>query len=174
MSARENARSGLVSDLVESCGLNEMYEDDVLAFLAKYDAQHRTQVLGEGADNLQADVREWQTEQRWRDGNGDSRGPGVGHAITRLRRMADVAEQGEKATPAGEAAPHVTVSHYIETRFPAGSNVWTRLGVRFSWRSRDKANEKLAAIRERLPHAEHRLMTRTTVVTEAPTEGDDR
>jgi len=89
----------------------------------------------------------------------------------RLRRMANAADQGEKDTRKGESTPPV-VSYYIQSRLP-GSDDWERIGVRFSWTSREKADEKLAAIRERLPHATHRLITRTTVVTDAPTETGD-
>jgi len=91
--------------------------------------------------------------------------------VDELRLMAAAAAQGENDTRKGESAPPV-VSYYIASRLP-GSDTWERIGVRFSWQSREKADEKLAAIRERLPHATHRLITRTTVVTDAPTETGD-
>lgn len=64
---------------------------------------------------------------------------------------------------------NITVAYFIESR-PAGTEgSWEQTGLRYSWQSRAKADEKLADARERLPKREHRMVTRTTTVTEEPT-----
>jgi hypothetical protein len=61
-----------------------------------------------------------------------------------------------------------SVSFFIQSR-PAPSQPWQRAsGVACSWESRDTALEQLATRRERQPNWEHRLMRRTTTVTEQP------
>lgn len=66
-------------------------------------------------------------------------------------------------------APKSAVAYFIQSR-PAPNQPWQRAaGVGFSWESKAKALEKLAARREMQPSWEHRLMERITTVTEQPT-----
>ncbi|MFJ8054924.1 hypothetical protein [Streptomyces sp. NPDC096142] len=70
--------------------------------------------------------------------------------------------------------PETTVSYYIQSR-PAPSQPWQRAaGVQFSWASKPQALGKLAARREMQPNWEHRLMVRTTTVTEKPLDDPER
>lgn len=63
-----------------------------------------------------------------------------------------------------------SVSFFIQSR-PAPSQPWQQAsGVPFSWESRPVALAKLADRRERQPGWEHRLMERTTTVTEQPAQ----
>jgi hypothetical protein len=60
----------------------------------------------------------------------------------------------------------VEVAYFIQSR-PAPSQPWQAAkGVHPSWQSKDAAMDRLAARRERQPNWEHRLMERTTTVTE--------
>lgn len=59
------------------------------------------------------------------------------------------------------------VSYFIQSR-PAPSRPWEQHGLQSSWESKTKANERLTARREMQPTWEHRLMERTTTVTEQP------
>jgi len=60
------------------------------------------------------------------------------------------------------------ISFFIQSR-PAPSQPWQYpTGVRFTWADEATALEKLAARREVQPNWEHRLMKRTTTVTEEP------
>jgi hypothetical protein len=62
----------------------------------------------------------------------------------------------------------VSVSYFIQSR-PAASQPWQRAsGVVGIWESWDAALEGLAARRRMQPSWEHRLMRRTTTVTEEP------
>lgn len=66
--------------------------------------------------------------------------------------------------------PTTTTSYFIESR-PAGTDEpWRQTGLQFSWQDPSKSDEKLAWARRQQPEREHRLVTRTTVVTEQPTE----
>ncbi|MBZ6085883.1 hypothetical protein KVH15_33410 [Streptomyces olivaceus] len=56
-------------------------------------------------------------------------------------------------------------SYFIQSR-PTPDEPWAQLGVRWSWQSKTKALEKLAARREMQPAFEHRLMERVTTVVE--------
>ncbi|MET7321482.1 hypothetical protein [Streptomyces sp. NPDC005549] len=58
-----------------------------------------------------------------------------------------------------------TTSYFIQSR-PDPDQPWAQLGVRWSWQSKTKALEKLAARREMQPSLEHRLMERLTTVVE--------
>lgn len=60
-----------------------------------------------------------------------------------------------------------TASYFIQSR-PAPGRPWEQSGLRFSWESKAKALEKLAARREMQPTWEHRLMERITTITERP------
>ncbi|MFF7631391.1 hypothetical protein [Streptomyces cyaneofuscatus] len=59
--------------------------DDSRALLDAF----RAEVLAEAADLLDAKVDALRAEPRWREGKGDSRGPGLLSAVTELRRLAD-------------------------------------------------------------------------------------
>ncbi|BDH04875.1 hypothetical protein [Streptomyces seoulensis] len=60
------------------------------------------------------------------------------------------------------------ISYFIESR-PHRNAPWQRAtGVAASWESGAKARARLAARREMQPNWEHRLMERTTTVTERP------
>lgn len=65
-------------------------------------------------------------------------------------------------------ATETTTSYFIQSR-PTPDAPWQQHGLRFSWRCKAKALEKLAGRREMAPDWEHRLMTRTTTVVEEPT-----
>lgn len=59
------------------------------ALVAELEAQpSRSEVLNKAADRLDAKVDELRAEPRWREGNGDTRGPGLLSSVTELRRMA--------------------------------------------------------------------------------------
>ncbi|MFD4788274.1 hypothetical protein ACFWN1_14685 [Streptomyces sp. NPDC058459] len=61
-----------------------------------------------------------------------------------------------------------SVTYFLQSR-PAPSQPWQRpSGITVSWESKAKALERLAARREMQPNWEHRLMQRTTKVTEEP------
>ena len=62
-----------------------------------------------------------------------------------------------------------TIIYFLESRPADSDGPWERPGLRFSWQSLTKAEEKLATAREMRPAREHRLVTRTTTVTEEPT-----
>ncbi|MER7046722.1 hypothetical protein [Streptomyces jumonjinensis] len=59
----------------------------------------RAEVLQEAANALDAKVRAIRAADRFEDGWGDTRGPGLMAAITELRRMADETAALEKDTP---------------------------------------------------------------------------
>ncbi|RPK56173.1 hypothetical protein EES43_24335 [Streptomyces sp. ADI96-02] len=85
-------------------------------------------------------------------------------AVTSLRRLA-----GEAA--AGAHHPTTTRSYRLEHRHPEEST-WRPntpgIGANWSWRSREKADQRLAEAQDRWPDFEHRLIETTTTVTEAP------
>lgn len=60
-----------------------------------------------------------------------------------------------------------TTSYFIQSRLTP-DEPWAQHGVRWSWQSKPKALEKLAARREMKPDWEHRLMERLTTVVERP------
>ncbi|MFI8351260.1 hypothetical protein [Streptomyces sp. NPDC085596] len=60
------------------------------------------------------------------------------------------------------------VSYFVQSR-PTPSQPWQQHGLRYSWESKRQALGKLAWRREQQPSWEHRLMERTTTVTERPT-----
>ena len=60
------------------------------------------------------------------------------------------------------------ISYFIQSR-PAPSQPWQRAtGVQATWESKATALERLAARRAMQPNWEHRLMERSTTVTEQP------
>ncbi|MCT9092902.1 hypothetical protein N4G70_29115 [Streptomyces sp. ASQP_92] len=62
----------------------------------------------------------------------------------------------------------VSISYFIQSR-PAPSQPWQQAsGAVWSWGSRATALDKLAVRRRMQPSWEHRLMRRTTTVTEQP------
>jgi hypothetical protein len=68
----------------------------------------------------------------------------------------------------------VAVSYFIQSR-PAPSQPWQQAsGIPFSWESRPVALAKLADRRDRQPGWEHRLIERTTTVTEQPADEAQR
>ncbi|MFF3697399.1 hypothetical protein [Streptomyces sp. NPDC002221] len=77
----------------------------------------------------------------------------------------------------GKELPHIRTAHdssaqstsyFIQSR-PAPGEPWQQAsGVPFSWESRDTALDRLADRRRMQPSWEHRLMRRTTTVTEQP------
>ncbi|AQS70873.1 hypothetical protein [Streptomyces pactum] len=64
-----------------------------------------------------------------------------------------------------------STSYFIQSR-PVPGQPWAQHGVRWSWQSKPKALEKLAARREMKPGWEHRLMERITTVVERPATED--
>lgn len=67
--------------------------------------------------------------------------------------------------------PGVTTSYFLQQRPVGTDGPWQRaIGIHASWRDRATADDRLAGAREMRPDREHRLITRTTVVTDTPTE----
>lgn len=87
------------------------------------------------------------------------------------RRARAIAMRKGSPLPHVRTAPNqtTTVSYFIQSR-PAPGQPWQQAaGVHITWESKAKALEKLAARRAMQPSWEHRLMERTTTVTEQPT-----
>ncbi|MFI6639970.1 hypothetical protein [Streptomyces sp. NPDC050504] len=68
--------------------------------------------------------------------------------------------------------PTPTVRYALQSR-PAPSQPWQATGPQTSWARRDTALRALAARRQAQPSWEHRLVRRTTTVTETPLTEDD-
>ncbi|MFD4830179.1 hypothetical protein ACFWPV_10035 [Streptomyces uncialis] len=64
----------------------------------------------------------------------------------------------------------ITVSYLIESRPRGTRGPWQRTGAVNPWPDRNIAEQHLATRRERQPSWEHRLVVRTTTVTEQPAE----
>ncbi|MFB8122158.1 hypothetical protein ACFVG1_13300 [Streptomyces bacillaris] len=84
-----------------------------------------------------------------------------------LCRLAADAAAGVQPPTEGET----TRSYRLEHRLP-GDTTWQRntpgIGANWSWQSREKAEQRLAEARNRWPDFEHRLIEKTTTVTEQP------
>lgn len=65
--------------------------------------------------------------------------------------------------------PTTNISYFLESRPANTDGPWEQTGLRYSCHSRAKAEENLAAARKMHPAREHRLVTRTTTITEEPT-----
>lgn len=78
---------------------------------------------------------------------------------------------GAMDRPATTDDTQVTRSYRLEHRRP-GETTWQRntpgVGANWSWRSREKADQRLAEARDRWPDFEHQLIETTTTVTEKP------
>lgn len=91
--------------------------------------------------------------------------PGDRAAVAEFRDY--LATRAQESTMS-DATSTKTISYFIQSR-PAPSQPWQRAsGVHATWESETKALGKLAARREMQPNWEHRLMTRTTTVTDEP------
>ncbi|MER7047763.1 hypothetical protein [Streptomyces jumonjinensis] len=77
----------------------------------------RAEVLREAADALDAKVTDIRALDRFEDGWGDTRGPGLMTAITELRRMADKTAELEKDTAPsrGESTPAAVYRAWCNT-----------------------------------------------------------
>ncbi|WP_338683892.1 hypothetical protein QD712_25695 [Streptomyces acidiscabies] len=67
--------------------------------------------------------------------------------------------------------PETRVSYFIQSR-PAPNQPWQQHGLHYSCESKPQALAKLAARREMQSTWEHRLMERTTTITEQPATED--
>lgn len=76
-----------------------------------------------------------------------------------------------RPSPLDATEETAAVSYFIQSR-PAPGQPWQQSGLHFSWQSKAKALEKLAARREMQSTWEHRLMERRTTVTEQPATQD--
>lgn len=69
-----------------------------------------------------------------------------------------------------EAIRDEQTAYLLESRLKDSTGPWERTGLHWSWQDRGKAQDKLVAARDRQPEREHRMITRTTSVTETVTD----
>lgn len=92
--------------------------------------------------------------------------PGDRAAVDEFR--AHLLARAKEKHMADQPSTETQINYFLQSR-PAPSQPWQQAsGVKFSWESRTQALGKLAARREMQPSWEHRLVQRTTTVTEEP------
>lgn len=76
-------------------------QEEAFRLLDELIAEARGDAFREAADLVEADIDELRAEQRFKDGHGDVRGPGLVQAVERLRGLANPLEEtGSEPAPA--------------------------------------------------------------------------
>lgn len=93
------------------------------------------------------------------------------------RRMADMLQDLAGQAIPEQGAAHTTTAYLLEHR-ARDTEAWRRgtpdHGLHVLWQQRSRADQRLEEAQGRHPELDHRMITRTTVVTETPTPTVDQ